>query len=453
MTDSVPDDFRVDESAFRRGLALAALIAAGEAVFALPFVVARVFRPTLLDVFGITNFELGTAMSLYGIVAMVAYFAGGPLADRYSARRLMFAALIATAAGGFVFARIPDRPLLGALFAYWGLTTILLFWAALIRATREWGGARAQGRAYGFLDGGRGLLSALAASITVAIFAALLPTDAASASLAERTVALTRVIWIATGLTIATAFFVWFAVPEKAPESSERSTGAPSDERASGSRATDNRDSGSREVTLSGLKTVIRMPAVWLQAVIVVCAYVGYKATDDFSLYASDAFGYDDVAAAQLGTISFWVRPAAAIAAGFLGDKIEPSRAVVLSFAILVVGCLVIASGALPVGVHWMLVGTVIGASTGIYALRGIYFALFGEARVPLGVTGSAVGVVSVIGYTPDVFMGPVMGHLIDRSPGAAGHQHVFLMVAVFGMIGILATWQFQRVSRNSLHS
>ena len=202
-------------------------------------------------------------------------------------------------------------------------------------------------------------------------------------------------------------------------------------------------------MTLTGLKTVLRMPAVWLQAVIVVCAYVGYKATDDFSLYASDAFGYDDVAAAQLGTLSFWVRPAAAVAAGFLGDRIEPSRAVVLSFAVLTLGCLIIASGALPTGVHWMLAGTVVGASTGIYALRGIYFALFGEARVPLGVTGSAVGVVSVIGYTPDVFMGPIMGHLIDRSPGAAGHQHVFMLVAVFGLIGLLATMLFQRSTRS----
>ena len=73
----------------RRGLILLALIAAGEAVFFLPFVLARVFRPTLLDVFGITNLELGTAFSLYGVVAMVAYFAGGPLADRFSARTWM----------------------------------------------------------------------------------------------------------------------------------------------------------------------------------------------------------------------------------------------------------------------------------------------------------------------------------------------------------------------------
>ena len=38
----------------RPALVLFSLIVAGEAVFVLPFVVARVFRPTLLDVFGVT---------------------------------------------------------------------------------------------------------------------------------------------------------------------------------------------------------------------------------------------------------------------------------------------------------------------------------------------------------------------------------------------------------------
>ena len=38
-----------------------ALVMAGEAIFGLPFLVARIFRPTLLDVFEITNLQLGTA--------------------------------------------------------------------------------------------------------------------------------------------------------------------------------------------------------------------------------------------------------------------------------------------------------------------------------------------------------------------------------------------------------
>jgi len=407
-------------------LILLALIGAGEAVFLLPFVLARVFRPTFLDVFGITNLQLGAAFSVYGVVAMLAYFAGGPLADRFSARRLMTAALLATGLGGAVLARVPSLGVLTVLFGFWGVTTILLFWAALIRATREWGGETRQGRAYGLLDGGRGLLAAVVATITVAIFASLLPTEVDSATLEQRRAAFSQIIWIFTGLTLAIALLVWVVVPD-----------------------TEARDvSGRRpKLTLEGMRKVGRMPAVWLQAVIVICAYVGYKATDDFSLFARDALGYDEVAAAGIGTMSFWVRPFAAVAAGFFGDRIGSSRVILFGFGLLAAGSAAIALGVIVPGTHWMLAGTIVGTSIGIYAIRGVYFALLGEGAVPLVYTGSAIGLVSVVGYTPDVFMGPLMGYLIDRSPGAVGHQHVFAAVAGFGVVGVAATLAFRRAT------
>ena len=413
----------------RRGLVLFALIAAGETAFFLPFVLARVFRPTLLDVFGITNLELGTAFSLYGVVAMAAYFAGGPLADRYSARRLMALALLATGLGGIVLAGFPPPRIMNLLWAFWGMTTILLFWAAMIRAIREWGGHSQQGRAYGLLDGGRGLLAALVASLSVAIFAALLPSDVPSATLEQRAVAFRGVIWVFTGITLGIAALVWILVPDSTPR----------DEAG-----------GRQRLSLRGVRAACRMPAVWLQAVIVVCAYTGYKATDDFSLLSRDALGFDDVQASGVSTLSLWVRAAAAVTAGYLGDRLDSSRVIVGGFAILIGGCLLIASGVLVPGPAWMLIATIVTAGVGIYALRGVYFALLAEGAVPLAYTGSAAGVVSVLGFTPDVFMGPLMGVLLDRSPGLSGHQHMFAAVAGFGAIGLLAALVFRRVTRAS---
>lgn len=410
----------------RRGLGragqMAALILAGETIFLLPFVVARVFRPTLLDVFGFTNLQLGTAFSVYGVVAMAAYFVGGPLADRYPARQLMSAALLATALGGLVIAGIPSLGVVIAIYGWWGMTTILLFWAAMIRATREWGGADAQGRAYGLLDGGRGLVAAVLASTAVVVFAGLLPAEVAEATLAERREAFGQVLWLVAAVTAGVAVVVWFAIPEG---------DAPS-------------GSGPR-LTLAGVRAVIGLPTVWLQAIIIVCAYVGYKGTDDFALYARDAFGFDEVAAAGIGALSFWVRPVAAIGAGFVGDRIGLARATRWSFGVMTLGASVIAACAVPPGLPVALIGVVIATGAGIYALRGLYFALFGEGKVPLAWTGSAVGVVSCVGFTPDVFMGPVTGVLLDRSPGAVGHQHVFALVAAFGVIGWLAARRFGR--------
>ena len=192
------------------------------------------------------------------------------------------------------------------------------------------------------------------------------------------------------------------------------------------------------------------MPAVWLQAIIVVCAYVGYKATDDFSLLARDALGFDDVAASGIGTLSFWIRAVTAVAAGYLGDRIDSSRVIAWGFGIVIAGSLLIASGWLAPGVAWMLIATITATGVGIYALRGVYFALLAEGAVPLAFTGSAIGVVSLVGFTPDVFMGPLMGVLLDNSPGVLGHQHVFAVVAVFGVIGLAATIAFRSVTQRA---
>ena len=66
--------------------------------------------------------------------------------------------------------------------------------------------------------------------------------------------------------------------------------------------------------------------------------------------------------------------------------------------------------------------------------------ALFGQAAVPIACTGTAVGLVSVIGYTPDILMGPVVGWLLDGTPGVAGHQHIFVLLFAFALLGLVAS-------------
>lgn len=409
----------------RRWLGLLALIAAGETIFFLPFVLARVFRPTLLEVFGLTNFELGTAFALYGIVAMAAYLLGGPLADAFRPRNLISTALVMTAAGGLVLVFIPSLASLKWLYAYWGFTTIALFWAALMRATREWGGEMRQGAAFGLLDGGRGLLTALTGSLMVAIYASLIPEDVSSATLEQRTEGLRQVILWMAGMTVATAAVVWFALPS--------GKGAAARKPAS--------------YDFRGVLQVLRMPTVWVQAFIIICAYVGFKATDDFALYASDVLELDEVQAAKAGTVSLWVRPVAAIAAGYLADRLGAGWMTIVSFVLLAIGSLVLGSDIIRPGMLGLFLMTIVCASLGIFALRGLYYAIMKEGKVPLAFTGTAVGLVSVVGYTPDIFMGPLMGHLLDRSPGPEGHRHLFLVVFGFALAGLAGSILFRHLS------
>jgi len=76
-----------------------------------------------------------------------------------------------------------------------------------------------------------------------------------------------------------------------------------------------------------------------------------------------------------------------------------------------------------------------------------LYFAAIQEGHIPYAITGTAVGVISLIGYTPDIFMGPLMGYLLDSNPGIQGHQHVFMLLGGFSIIGLLAAVQFKKIT------
>ena len=408
---------------------MAGLVLAGEAVYALPFHVARFFRPTVLETFGLSNTELGIAQAVYGIVAMLAYFPGGPLADRFSARSLITLSLLSTAAGGLYMATLPGFAGSVLVWGFFGLTTILLFWAALIRATRDWGGIDEQGRAFGLLDGGRGLLAAVWASLAALLFGFLFPEGIAAASFEDKREALRMVILGYTAITAFAGVFVWFALADPHP---------------SDQRALEEWKPGSESVW-AHIGHVVRLPAAWVIAVIVICAYVAYKGFDNYSLYAVQGFGLTEVDAARITAIGAWMRPLAALAAGLLGDRLLVSRMTVACFALLLASQLLFAVLTPAPGMGWILMTNILAGSAAMFGLRALYYALFEEARIPAAVTGTAVGLVSVVGYTPDIFVSYVGGVLLDRSPGLAGHQHYFWFLAAFAALGLAVAYGLMR--------
>ena len=89
-------------------------------------------------------------------------------------------------------------------------------------------------------------------------------------------------------------------------------------------------------------------------------------------------------------------------------------------------------------------------SAIGIYALRALYFSIMREGFIPINLTGTAVGIISFIAYTPDIFSGPIIGYLLDSNLGVTGYRAVFSLLAVFSFLGLLATLAFRKsVSTN----
>jgi len=412
-----------------RFMLMATLVFAGEIIFGLPFHTARFFRPTLLEAFEFTNTQLGDVFAIYGVMAMIAYFPGGMLADRFSARSLLTVSLVTTGLGGFYMATYPGTLGMALLYGYWGVTTILLFWAALIRATREWGGVTSQGRAFGILEGGRGIAAALFATLAVAVLAWLLPDNPALVNNEGRRAAFRAVILLYSLAAIGAALLTWFLIP-------------PAKHTGDSSRS-----------LFHGAAVVVTRPLVWAQAAVIVCAYCGYKGLDNYSLYAVQVLGMNEVEGAQLSAYGAYIRPIAAVAAGFLADRWSAGKTIGASFIVLLFTYAML-SFALPDGSGLALIYANIFVSFfAVFALRGVYFALLQENKTPAYFTGAVTGMVSFVGYTPEIFFAPITGRILDAAPGIVGHQNYFLFLTAVAAIGILVVAGLLRLQRSSSYS
>ncbi|MBI4697078.1 MAG: MFS transporter [Gammaproteobacteria bacterium] len=393
-----------------RFLVMFTLVVAGEMIFSLPFHLPRYFRPSFLAAYGLGNADLGDVFAAYGLTAMAAYFPGGVIADRFPARRLMSVALVATAAGGCYLATGPGRLGMTLLYAWWGATTILLFWAAMMRATRTWGGTLAQGRAFGILDGGRGLAAAAFATFGVAIFSRGL------AGGASRVAALNAVVLFYTAVTFAAAMLAWWAL-----------------------RDDGHSEPASTRLAAGQVRAILGSRVVWLQALVVIAAYCGYKGLDNYALFVNQVLGLDETHAAAFAAASAYLRPVGAVLAGYVADRLGVARVVsglFLVLALVYIALSVLATAPSPLA---LVFANLLVTYFGVFALRGVYFALLEESRVPHVATGAAVGVISLVGYTPDVFFASVAGRILDAAPGAVGHGRYFLLLAAIAGVGLAA--------------
>lgn len=391
---------------------MASLIVSGEAIYTLPYFLRRDYGNTLVAALGITQTQLGSLSAAFGVFALVCYFPGGWLADRFSPRALLTTSLLSTAGLGFLLATYPPYGAVVALFAGLGITSILLFWAALIKATRAWGSDDAQGRAFGILDGGRALCGAILGSLALAVFSQF--------AVPEQGLQGVIMLYSAT-ILIATAL-VWFFVPDVRGPTQARPT-------------------------LADLNAVIRLPRVWWLALAVFCAYAGYWGTFNLAGYAAAGFGMSEAEAARVSVFGTWFGPISAVAAGLTADRIGASRTTVLGLSGLGIAMTILAvTPPRPDAAASLWLGAAM-SSAAAWGLRGVYYAMLSDAAVPIHRTGAAVGLVSVVGYTPDILVPFTIGWMLDNFEPSAAYRGLFAALAIAAVIGCMASWQLIKAS------
>ena len=393
---------------------------AAESIYILPYVLARVFRPTFLDVFNLTNLELGGLFSIYGVVAFFSYLYGGVLADRYSPRKLLSISLIFTSLGGLIMMTYPSYLIMQLLFAYWGFTTVFIFWAPMLKATRAIGGVKMQGKTFSFLDGGRGVVASSIGLIGVLIFSILITEDVSSLTLSEKQEVFKYVIG-ASSLIVFIIGIVVYAYLKIELKDDEK---------------------------IGNIKSLIelaKLKSVWLISFIILCAYMGYKITDVYSLYASEVMLFDEINAARVGALQQYLRPIVCISVAFFTDKNGNINNILIGFFVMMLGSILFASGLVKVSMNILFFISLIIVATGTYAIRGLYFSILKDGKIPYILSGTAIGLISIVGYSPDIFATPLYGYLLDNFPGIRGHQYVYLILFISSIVGIYVSLKFKK--------
>ena len=319
---------------------------------------------------------------------------------------------------------IPSIFTLKILYAFWGVSTILLFWASLIKATRQWGNKQNQGLSFGLLDGGRGFFAASIALFGASILTYFFPEKGVEVTFNNKVETLQYIIGTITTIVFLVALFVWKTLPKELVKFETKKE---------------------FQFNFKQAFSLMKQKKVIFHAIIIFCAYCSYKLTGVYGTYAKDVWNYSLEEATYFAVFIQYLRPIAAISIGWIADKYLPSKIIVPSFSILIFASTVLGFGFFNAQPVFLSFTIFIFMALGTYSLRGLYFAIIEETKTPIQMTGTLVGIISIIGFTPDIFMSLFIGYLLGEKPSITEYQHLFTIFTIIPIIGLLAALGFRK--------
>jgi nitrate/nitrite transporter NarK len=388
---------------------------AASVIYSAPYL-RQLFKTSLLEAFSLTEAQLGNLSSTYALACLICYIPGGWLADRVEARKLLVIALFASAASYAWYATIPSYEELLVIYASWGVIGVGILWAAMFKQVRLLGGGDEQGRLFGSLEGARGLFEAILLTVGSFIFGLF----------ATRELGMINVIVLYTVCSAILGVVLMFWKPKIAAES-------PADRET---------------IRWSDLLIIVRQPSIWLLCIILSALYHVFWATIECPSFAeTGGFEMTLAAATALGAAKLWMRFPGGILAGVVGDRIGNPLTMIWLFTLSIVACLYLALMPTTPDWAWTLWVFIFPFALLAYGLRGVFWALLYNCPIPTRVLGTAIGVVSIIGYSPDAYVPQVAAWLHTNYDTTTAYQGFFAYVAAVSAVGMIASWALYRLT------
>lgn len=387
------------------------LILGGGTIFKLSSMKDVFYVPMQQD-WGLSNTQIGFGFTIYAIIQTIGLFSSLYIADRFSKKILLPAGLIGVGLCGAYLSTLP--PFTGYLIAFGAMAFFgeVVYWPVLLKSVRLLGNKEEQGRMFGFLEAGRGVVDVLVASGALYIFVLF----------GEGKAGMQAGLIYYTLATIIVGIITYFIVDND-------------DKKETSSASEANRQ------VLEGIKNVVKCPNLWLASMSIFFVYSAYCGLTYFIPFLKDIYALPIALIGAYGIINqYALKMIGGPLGGFLADKVAKSPTIYLKWTFLLSAIAMAIFIMLPhdsMNVYLGMTAT-LGFGAIIFSQRAIFFAPIDEIGTPRQYAGSAMAFGCIIGYMPSMFAYALYGSLLDNFEGIQGYNYVFSIMVTFSLLGFI---------------
>ena len=383
-----------------------ALACANTALYGLPLMKSQ-FYDIMLEALRLNHTQLSTLFSINGIVCMLAYILGGILTDFFSVKKLMLGALLVSGFLHLFVATVPNYAILCIVFAVLAVTSVLIFYPASMKTLT-----------YLEEDGKRGSVFGNYIAVIDIIGIIIVGIGFFAMMITEESVYIFRIIILLYGvLHFVSAFLIYRLYEEKQGQEN------------------------SNRIKKSEIAGIISNKKVWGVIALIFSNYLMMSAMTYVIPFLSEVYGMSEqkilvLSIVRVNLIAIVAAPLAGKIVDKIGSAIKLMKVTFVCSAVLVLGLILDFYISVPILAIMLIILLITFA---VVSAKSLNLVTLSEIGVPQIYMGTAIGLVSFFGYSPDAFFYSLAGMAIDKY-GVAGYKFIFIAFLICSVAGILAS-------------
>ena len=392
-----------------RWIIIIALGIASGLTFLLPFYFKYLFVE-FQDKYLISSDSFEQIYIAYGLVALVSYIPSGFLAERYSPKNLIPISLVISGVTGLFTTLNLTFLQLAVIFMIFAASNILLFWVSSIKFILSLGNKFESGRILGVFEGGKGIAGVI---FTLLYFFFIVP---------ER-MGINFIILVYSVLNILMGMYLWWLL-----------------------RKVEIKRSAPLKV-----KKIIKSKKVWAIGGLIFLNYILYSNMVYTNNYLYDLYRFSRVEVVFFACIRiYFLKVVVGPLSGYFVDKLGSAlKMFIVTFFIYIFTAIIyISTPSNSELILFIMLNTLVIAILST-VFNTIFFALIPEFDLPTN--SKIIGVVSAIGFLPDLFY-PIVGKNLINTYGNMAYKYFFLLNITAAIIGLgVSIYSYRYRGRGSM--